>query len=137
MATGTAGTAARATHLQVVHFIRRGITFADRATTVVVGILPAGAVIVPAISGVYVGEVFNAGTNNRLDIGASTDSGTNNYATLLTLLGIGYITLDEMTTASPVLTADTTVSAYVDVTGSTPTTGQAEIVIAYIPDNDG
>jgi hypothetical protein len=136
MATGTAGTAARQYHTQQIHYIRKGITFADRATTVVVGVLPAGSVILPAISGVYVQTVFNAGTNNRLDVGASDDTGTNNYATLLTLLGIGYVALDEMAVASPVLAADTTVSAYVDVTGTTPTTGAAEIVIAYIPDND-
>ena len=123
-------------HTQQIHYLRKGITFADRATTVTVGVLPSGAVILPAISGVYVSEVFNGGTNNRLDVGASTDTGTNNYATLLTLLGIGYVALDEMAVASPVLAADTTVSAYVDVTGTTPTTGQAEIVIAYIPDND-
>lgn len=127
---------ARQFHTQQIHYIRKGITIADRATTVTVGVLPSGATILPAISGVYVSEVFNGGTNNRLDIGASTDSGTNNYATLLTLLGVGYITLDEMTTALPTLAADTTVSAYVDVTGTTPTTGQAEIIIAYIPDND-
>ena len=132
MATGTAGTVARHYHTHQIHYIRRDITTADAATTVVVGVIPAGSIIVEAISGVYVHVVFNAGTNNRLDIGASTDSGTNNYATALTLLGIGMIELDEVA-ATLKVTSDTTISAYVDVTGTAATTGQASIVIAYIP----
>jgi hypothetical protein len=122
-------------HTQQVHYLRRDISPSDAAKTIVVGTLPAGAIILEAISGVYVSEVFNAGTNNRLDIGASTDSGTNNYSTLLTLLGIGFIELDEVA-ATLMVSADTTISAYVDVTGTAATTGVASIVIAYIADND-
>jgi hypothetical protein len=132
MATGTAGTTARQSHVQAIHFLRKDITTADAATTVTVGTIPSGSIILEAISGVYVHVVFNAGTNNRLDIGASTDSGTNNYATLLTLLGIGFIELDEVA-ATLKVTSDTTIKAYVDVTGTAATTGQASIVIAYIP----
>ena len=132
MATGTAGTAAREYHTKQIHYLRRDITTADAATTVTVGIIPSGSIILEAISGVYVHVVFNAGTNNRLDIGASTDSGTNNYATALTLLGIGFIELDEVA-ATLKVTSDTTIQAYVDVTGTAATTGQASIVIAYIP----
>jgi hypothetical protein len=122
-------------HTQQIHYLRRDITPSDAAKTIVVGTLPAGAIILEAISGVYVSEVFNAGTNNRLDIGASTDSGTNNYATQLTLLGIGFIELDEVA-ATLMVSADTTISAYVDVTGTAAETGVASIVIAYIADND-
>ena len=134
MATGTAGSSARLYHTAQVHYLRKDITFADAAKTVVVGTIPSGAIIIEAISGVYVDTVFNAGTNNRLDIGASTDSGTNNYATLLTLLGIGFIELDEVA-ATLKVAADTTISAYVDVTGTAATTGAASIIIAYIPAN--
>lgn len=125
-------TPARQYHTQQIHYLRRDITFADAATTVTVGTIPSGSIILEAISGVYVDTVFNAGTNNRLDIGASTDTGTNNYATLLTLLGIGFIELDEVA-ATLKVSADTTISAYVDVTGTAATTGAASIVIAYIP----
>lgn len=135
MATGTAGSVARQFTSQQIHYLRRDITYSDAATTVTVGVIPAGSVVLENISGVYVHEVFNAGTNNRLDIGVSTDSGTNNWATLLTLLGIGFIELDEVA-ASLRVTSDTTVQAYVDVTGTAATTGQASIIIAYIPDND-
>lgn len=136
MATNTAGTTARQTHLQVVHYLRKAITKANAATTVTVGIIPAGAIIMHPISGVYVTEVFNAGTNNRLDIGASTDSGTNNFGTLLALTALGIVPLDEGTALSPKVTVDTTIQAYVDVTGTTATTGAATIVIAYVLDND-
>ena len=136
MATGTAGTAARQSVQQVINYIRKDITIADAATTVTVGTIPAGSIILEAISGVYVHVVFNAGTNNRLDIGASTDSGTNNYATLLTLLGIGFIELDEVA-ATLKVTSDTKIQAYVDVTGTASTTGQASIIIAYIPADVG
>ena len=123
---------ARLYHTAQIHYLRKDITFADAATTVVVGAIPSGSIILEAISGVYVSTVFNAGTNNRLDIGASTDSGTNNYSTLLTLLGIGFIELDEVA-ATLKMSADTTISAYVDVTGTAATTGVASIIIAYIP----
>jgi hypothetical protein len=137
MATNTAGTQARNLGVQAVHYLRKGIVIGDAATTVVVGVIPAGSLILFAISGVVVTTVFNAGTNNRLDVGASSDSGTNNMATLLTLLGLGYITFDEgAATSNALVASDTTISAYVDVTGVTATTGAAEIVIAYIPDND-
>jgi hypothetical protein len=134
MATGTAGSVARLYHTAQVHYLRKDITFADAATTVTVGVIPAGAIILEAISGVYVDTVFNAGTNNRLDIGVSTDSGTNNFATLLTLLGIGMIELDEVA-ATLKVASDSTIQAYVDVTGTAATTGAASILIAYIPAN--
>ena len=134
MATNTAGTSARNLGIQAVHFIRKTITTADAATTVTVGIIPAGSVILKPISGVDVKTVFNAGTNNRLDIGPSTDSGTNLWGTLLTLLGADFVPLDEAVTHR--VEADTTVQAYVDVTGTAATTGEAEIIICFIPDND-
>jgi hypothetical protein len=125
-------TPARKYHTTQIHYLRKDITFADAATTVTVGAIPSGAIVLEAISGVYVDEVFNAGTNNRLDIGVSTDSGTNNWATQLTLLGIGFIELDEVA-ATLKVAADSTVQAYVDVTGTAATTGIASIIIAYIP----
>jgi hypothetical protein len=136
MATGTAGSTARQYHQQMVHYLRKGFTKANAATTITVGILPAGAIIQYTMSGLYVSEVFNAGTNNRVDIGASTDTGTNNYGTLLALTALGVVPLDEGLTISPKTTADTTVQAYIDVTGTAATTGAADIVIAFIPNND-
>jgi 3D (Asp-Asp-Asp) domain-containing protein len=129
-------TAPREYHTQQIHYLRKGIAFANALATVDVGVIPAGSVILHPISGVYVTQVFNAGTNNRLDIGASTDSGTNNFGTLLSLLALGVVPLDEGTALTPMVTVDTLIQAYVDVTGTAATTGTAEIIIAYVPDND-
>jgi hypothetical protein len=136
MATGTAGSVARTYHQQMVHYLRKGFSFADRLATLTVGVIPSGAVIQYTTSGVYVTQVFNAGTNNLIDIGASSDVGTNNFGTSISLTALGVVPLDEGLNISPMVTADTTVQAYINVTGTTPTTGTGEIIIAYFADND-
>lgn len=134
MATNTAGTAARQLPFQAIHYLRKSITFADNGTTVTVGIIPAGAQIVKPISGVAVNVAFDGNATNTLDIGASTDSGTNNFATLLALGSIAFVPIDEA--VSNIVAVDTTIQAAVVSTASA-TAGQAEIIIAFIPDNDG
>lgn len=134
MATGTAATTARQYHQQMIHYLRRGITYLDDGTTVTVGTIPAGSLIVKPISGVAVTTVFNAGTTNVLDIGPSTDASTDLWATDLALGAVGFAPLDEAITN--LVTVDTIVQAAVDLTGTAATAGAAEIVIAYIPDND-
>lgn len=135
MATGTAGTAARQFHTQQVHYLRKSITYADDGTTVTVGTIPSGALIIKPMSGVAVNVAFNAGTTNVLDIGASTDSGTDNLATDLALGSIAFVALDEAVTM--LVSADTIIQAAVDLTGTAATAGEAEVIICYIPDNDG
>lgn len=134
MTTGVAGTTAREYATQQIHYLRKGITFADDGTTVTVGVIPAGSIILRPISGVAVTTVFNAGSTNVLDIGPSTDSGTDLWATDLALGALAFVPLDEAVTN--LVTVDTTVQAAVDLTGTAATTGAAEIIIAYIPDND-
>jgi len=134
MATNTLGTNARQLPHQVVHFLRRTIKVADAGLVVDIGELPAGAVILKPLSGVMVHTVFNAGTNNFLDIGPSTDTGENLWATQLTMLGLGFIPFDEVVTGR--VDVDTLVQAVVGVTGNAATTGEAEIIICYIPDTD-
>jgi hypothetical protein len=134
MATNTAGSTARNFNKQMIHYLRKGITFADDGTTVTVGVIPAGSLIIKPISGVAVTTVFNAGSTNVLDIGPSTDSGTDLWATDLALGSLAFVPLDEAVTN--LVSVDTTVQAAVDLTGTAATTGAAEIVIAYIPDND-
>ena len=128
--------APRQFHTQQLHYLRKGFTFANGATTIDVGVIPSGSVIMFALSGVVVHTVFNAGTNNRLDVGASTDSGTNNFGTLLALTSVGFVTLDEGASTSAKMAADTLVQAFVDLTGTAATTGDATIVICYVPNND-
>lgn len=133
MATNTAGTSARKFSLQAVHYLRKRITYLDDGKTVDIGTLPDGALILKPLSGVAVNVAFNGGSTNTLDIGPSTDPGTNLWGTLLALGTIGFVPLDEVVTL--LVSGDTKVSAKV-VSTATPSAGSGVIVIAYIPDND-
>jgi len=135
MATGTAGSTARKSHLQMIHFLRKTIVFGDNGTTVTVGTVPAGSLILVPISGVQVDVAFDGNSSNVLSIGASTDSGTNDMASAISLATIGFVTLDETTTAKTV-SVDTKIVAAVTSTADAAA-GRGEIVIAYIPDIDG
>lgn len=128
------GTIARQYHTAQVHYLRKTITFADNGTTVTIGVIPAGSVLLKPISGASVSVAFNGGATNTLDIGPSTDSGTNLWMTVGSLAAIAFVPLDEA--VSNVVAVDTTVQAYV-VSTAAASAGSAEIVICYIPDNDG
>lgn len=141
MATGTAGTTARQYSQQMVHYLRKTLTFADDATAVTVGVIPSGAVIITAMSGAVVTTVFNDTGNDFLDIGVSAATGgvTANddlFATDLDVSSLGFKALDE-SVAGILLSADTTITATYTGANSDSSTGSAEIVICYIPDNDG
>lgn len=139
MATNTAPLNPPARHFAapVVQYLRYDFdyTLAD-ATTANIGTIPAGSVILGEISGVYVSTVFNAGTNNFLDVGASTDSGTNNFATQLSLLSVGFVKLDEMATAGHYVAAETKIQSLITLSGTAATTGVGQIIIAFVEDND-
>jgi len=124
---------ARSFHTQQIHYLRKSITFADNGTTVDIGTIPAGSQLVKPISGVAVNVAFNGGATNTLDIGPSTDSGTNLWATVLALGSIAFVPIDEA--VSGLVSVDTLVQAYV-VSTAGASAGSAEIIIAYIPDND-
>lgn len=133
MATNTAGSVARKFHLQAIHYLRRNISYADNGKTVDVGTLPDGAIILKPLSGVAVNVAFNGDTTNTLDIGPSTDTGTNLWATILALGTIAFVPLDEAVTL--LVSGDTKVQAKV-VSSASASAGSAVIVIAYIPNND-
>jgi hypothetical protein len=137
MATNTAGDAGREFHTQQIHYLRKTITYLDNGTNVVVGTLPAGSLILPAVSGVYVTTAFNGNSSNVVDIGIT---GTlEKYASDLALGTLGHIELDVVTDSSgnsSLTTAVETILAGVISTASA-SAGSAEVVIAYIPDNDG
>lgn len=134
MTTGTAGTAAREFPAQMIHYLRKSIAYTDNGSTVTIGTIPAGSVVLKPISGVMVHTAFNGNSSNVLDIGPSTDSGTNLWATNLALGTTTFVPIDENVTN--LVTVDTIVQALVTSTASA-STGAAEIIIAYIPDNDG
>ena len=133
MATNTAGSTAREYHSQQVHYLRRDITFAETtAVALTVGVIPAGSVIIKAMSGTNISTVFNHGTNNRLDIGPTTNDDL--YGVDVSLLTANFLPLTE--TVSHYVSVDTTIIATPDLTGTAGTTGIGQIVIAYVPDND-
>lgn len=116
-----------------VHYLRKDFTFADDGKTLTVGVIPAGSIVLKPLSGVNVSQVFNAGSTNVADMGPSTDSGTDLWATDLALGSLAFVPLDEAVTL--VVTVDTTVQIAVDLTGTAATTGIAQAVICYIPPN--
>lgn len=127
-------TPARVYNEQMIHYLRKSISYLDDGKTVTIGVIPAGAVLIKPISGVAVNVAFNGATTNTLDIGPSTDSGTNLWATVLTTASIGFVPLDEA--VSNLVSVDTIVQAKVVSTASA-SAGSAVIIIAYIPNNDG
>lgn len=132
MATGTLATTARRYQTSQIHYLRKAITYADDGLTVTVGTIPAGSLILKPISGVMVNVAFNGGSTNTLDVGPSTDVGTNLWATLLALGTIGFIPFDEVVTL--LVSVDTIVQAKV-VSTATASAGSGVIVIAYLVDN--
>lgn len=129
MATNTAGTSAREYHTAQVHYLSKAFTKADAATTITLGYRPAGSYVVRG--GVVVTEAFNAGTNNRLDLGTSADA--DSFGTLLALGTVGVIVADEMATTNDSYSAtDQAITAYVDVTGTAATTGAGFVWVEYI-----
>lgn len=135
MATDTAATSARHNTTQQVGYLRKDFTKANATETLTMGVLPAGAIVVSA--GVIVSEAFNAGTNNRLDMGTSGD--TDGFATDLALGTIGNIVWDELATSNDLgpYASDTTIQIVVDVTGTAATTGIGSAYVMFIEDNDG
>lgn len=136
MTTGTAGTTARDFGKQMVHYLRKTITFANRGAAVTVGTIPAGSVIVTSMSGIVVTTAFNGSGTDVLDVGYSTDSGTNNLATLVDIAALGFKPLDEAV-ADQLVSSDVTIQALYTDQNSNASAGSGEIVICYIPDNDG
>lgn len=134
MPTNTPGSTARELSFQAVHYMRKSISFNDDGTAVTVGVLPAGALIHKDMSGVAVTQAFNAGTTNTLNVGTAADGDL--FGTLLAVGATTFVPLNE-TVGGYLVTEDTTITATVVLTGTAATAGTAEVVIAYIPDNDG
>lgn len=135
MATGTT---ARQYPAQVVHFLRKGFTSpADKGKVLIVGKIPAGSLILKPMSGVHVVTAFTDGTNKLLDIGFTDGVTTDDdyFGTDLSLAAATFVPLDETVGLYRVVN-DTTITATPDLTG-TAGVGDAEIVIAYVPDTDG
>jgi hypothetical protein len=130
------GSDAREYPMQVLHFLRRQISFDSQFISTddftKVGTLPAGAVIYDAI--VKVSTAFNAGTTNYINVGiVGDDDGIVDEGDL-------DLTAAEWQSSRRgcdlTFTSDTPVYVTYDQSGTAATAGVAEIIVAYIPDND-
>ncbi len=127
---------ARLHHTQQVHYLRKTVGFGDDGNELVVGTIPSGSLILKPMSGAHVSTAFNATTTNTLDIGLSANPDDPNLlATILALGTTTFVPLDEAI-GGYLVTHDVTVTASVILSGVV-TAGSAEVVICYIPDNDG
>lgn len=132
MATGTAGTVARQYHQQVVHYLRKRITFATATVETDMGYLPAGAIVIGG--GVM---VITADSGITLDVGFKGGSSTddpNALATALTVANVGFIALDELAATTNI---EQTVDYKITYTVSTGAdTFVGDLVVTYVVDND-
>jgi len=121
---------------QQIGVLRKRYTFADVATTVTVGKIPAGASVVGG--GVHVITAFNATTTDVVNvgfIGATTNA--SGYATALTTAAVGFIVLDELAATTNIQgTVEHTITAAPTETGAASTAGVADIIIWYVLNND-
>lgn len=134
MATNTAGTVARQLPFQAVHYLRKSITFANDGTAVTVGIIPSGSLIIKPMSGVHITTAFNGGGTDLLDVGTSANDDL--FGTDLDLSSATFVALDEAI-GGYLVTSDTTITATYTDTNGDATAGEAEVIICFIPDNDG
>jgi hypothetical protein len=118
---------------QLVHYLRKSLAYTDSAA-VVVGTIPAGALILKPASGVHVTTAFNAGTTNVIDVGTTADDDL--FGTDLAAGTATFVPLDEAI-GGFVVASDTTITATYAQTGTAASAGAAEVVIAYVPDADG
>lgn len=133
MATGTAGTTARRSEAQCIHYLRADFSAAEAdvsgGTTKLVGILPAGAIMIRNISGFMVLVAFDDTT--VVDIGTAATGDL--YATNLVTTSTGMIPIDEAVTNK--VYVDTAVYCNVAGNGSV-TVGAGSCIISYVLAND-
>ena len=126
-----AGSTARQYHTQQIHYLRKSMTY-DGTLSQTVGTIPSGAIIIPNASGAFVTTAFAGTAAQTLNIGYDDDA--DEYASALVLTTAGQIELDVETDL--LVPEDRAVTATL-TTGTSPTAGALEVIIAYIPDNDG
>jgi hypothetical protein len=132
MVTNTAGTTARELAFQAVHYLRKTLTV-DDTTATFVGTIPSGAIVIPDSSGFLPTTDFD-GSSPTIDVGVDGETDAWMDGGDIDTVG-SFVPLDQ-NDAGFLVTADTDVYALVGGGGS-HTTGSGELVIMFIPDNDG
>lgn len=118
-----------------VDALRKRITFAQNATTVVVGVIPARALVVGG--GLFVTTVFN-GTTPLVSVGhiEGTSTVAASLGTAIAPTALGYLALDELAAATNTRpNAERTITAAVTAAGGT--TGELEVVVLFVNDHEG
>lgn len=128
-------------HQNMVHYLRKDFTFADAGSTLSMGWLPAGAVVIGG--GVVVSTAFNSGTSDVVDLGyrnsaeSGTSDDTDEWMTDGNLTAAGWITADEIDASVAELyfpDGAEAVVAYASA-GTAPTAGAAHAYVQYLVDN--
>lgn len=133
MTTQTPGTTAREYALEMVHFIRKKITFSNYGSVITVGTVPGGSVINGG--GVQIQTAFNSSGTDLLDVGTLADD--DGLATDLTLAAVGFLALDELAaTTNLYLTADTVITCTPAQSVADATAGIAHVIVTFIPNID-
>ena len=131
MATGTVATTARKYHTEQTHYLRTTITFAENSG--IVGILPAGAIVLRGTTYIWTG--FNDTTGDDLDVGVSGGD-DDLFASAVDLNSAASTAFDDLANANQRITTDTTVTwNYTTAATGDGTTGEADIVIEYAVNN--
>jgi hypothetical protein len=119
----------RLTQYQQFVYFRKRVNFNDAniAAGVLFGTLPAGAMLTSL--NVRVNTAFNAGTTNALNVG-TTAGGTQVFTDAATA-GARSPAIPNLSFA-----VDTDLFAAYAQTGGAATTGQADIVVGFAPNND-
>lgn len=120
---------ARQTQFQQVHYFRKRVNFNDNAIAagVAFGTIPAGAMLTDL--DIRVTTAFNAGTTNAINVG--TAAGGTQIFTDAATAGARSPTIPNISFAT-----DTDLFVQYAQTGTAATTGLADFVIGYAPNND-
>lgn len=132
MATNTAGTVARDYQKQLVHYLRKRITFATANVETNMGMIPAGATVVGGGVHVVTGDAAIT-----LDVGFKDGSSTNDpnaYGSALSVANIGFIALDELAATSNIQQTVDTMVTFTVLTGADTFVG--DLIVTYVCDND-
>lgn len=121
---------ARDAGYQNIQYFRKRVQFSDTVLTTKFRI-PAGAIILAPLSGVDVQTVFNAGTNNRVQIGDA--SSASKFGLNVSLTAIGFAPM--AVAVGHKVAVETEVLFALDLSGTAATTGDAEVILAFINPN--
>lgn len=118
---------------QQIDYIRFTLDYTMRGVAQNIGAIPAGALILYPASGVHVTTAFTGTGTDLVSVGVS---GTANlFMTALDVSTVGWKAANQ-NVAADLVAADTIIQATYTDANSDAGAGSAEVIIAFIPDND-